>query len=129
MDKSPNISPERFDGAAIWHSLTREQMDAIGTAALELVSAHFCMEQSSDGLPYQTPESRAADAAVDAADQALHVAFVEAVLQCELTDGEDRLKIPSIVGPICLVCGCTQNDACAEGCGWAKPDLCTSCAS
>jgi hypothetical protein len=31
----------------------------------------------------------------------------------------------------CRVCGCTQVDACPEGCGWAKghEDLCTTCAA
>lgn len=31
---------------------------------------------------------------------------------------------------ICFVCGCTQEDACDEGCGWAniKQTLCTACA-
>jgi hypothetical protein len=30
---------------------------------------------------------------------------------------------------ICFVCGCVQNDACEEGCGWAnvKKTLCTAC--
>ncbi|MCW2412034.1 MULTISPECIES: XRE family transcriptional regulator [unclassified Sphingobium] len=32
---------------------------------------------------------------------------------------------------LCRVCACTQHDPCCEGyltCGWAEPDLCTSCA-
>lgn len=28
---------------------------------------------------------------------------------------------------ICRTCGCTQDDACAGGCWWAEPDLCSSC--
>jgi hypothetical protein len=30
---------------------------------------------------------------------------------------------------ICYVCGCTEFDACDEGCGWAnlKKTLCTAC--
>ena len=120
------ISPEAFDGLTIWQSLTDEQRGAIGAAALELVAAHFCLEETHDGM-FQTAASRAADAAAEAADKQLHIAFVEAVLQTELTDGEDRLKFPAIVGMICHSCGCTQNDACPEGCGWAKPNLCTAC--
>lgn len=27
----------------------------------------------------------------------------------------------------CRVCGCTEVDACADGCGWADTDLCTTC--
>lgn len=122
-----NVSTERFDGAAIWQTLSQEEKDAIGAAALELVSAHFCMEEASNGGPFQTPESRAADASVEAADAALHLAFCEAVLQSELTDGEDRLKFPSVIGAICRTCGCSQNDACFPPCGWAEADLCSGC--
>ena len=30
-------------------------------------------------------------------------------------------------GPACRVCGCTQNNACPDGCWWVEPDLCSSC--
>lgn len=32
-------------------------------------------------------------------------------------------------GPACVVCGCTQNRACEEGCCWAIgwPPVCSSC--
>lgn len=29
---------------------------------------------------------------------------------------------------ICRVCGCTQNNACEEGCYWVESDLCSHCA-
>lgn len=28
----------------------------------------------------------------------------------------------------CRVCGCTENDACDEGCSWVEYDLCSACA-
>jgi hypothetical protein len=28
----------------------------------------------------------------------------------------------------CVVCGCTELRACAGGCAWREPGLCTSCA-
>jgi hypothetical protein len=28
----------------------------------------------------------------------------------------------------CAICGCSENDACPEGCGWAETRLCTVCA-
>lgn len=40
---------------------------------------------------------------------------------------------PSAVDPapqICLMCGCSQNDACFDGhatCAWSTPDSCTAC--
>lgn len=33
--------------------------------------------------------------------------------------------------PVCMVCGCTEQDACADlngqPCAWASPTLCTAC--
>jgi hypothetical protein len=28
---------------------------------------------------------------------------------------------------ICRVCGCTDDNACEDGCSWAEKDLCSSC--
>lgn len=28
----------------------------------------------------------------------------------------------------CRECGCSDSLACPDGCGWAQPDLCTTCA-
>jgi hypothetical protein len=30
-------------------------------------------------------------------------------------------------GPACRVCGCTEHHACAGGCYWVEPDLCSAC--
>ena len=30
--------------------------------------------------------------------------------------------------PVCRVCGCTQNNACPNGCWWVEEDLCSHCA-
>ena len=27
----------------------------------------------------------------------------------------------------CIVCGCTDDDACDEGCSWVSYDLCSAC--
>jgi len=27
----------------------------------------------------------------------------------------------------CRVCGCTDDDACEDGCSWVEDDLCSSC--
>lgn len=29
---------------------------------------------------------------------------------------------------ICRVCGCWELQACADGCSWVEPDLCSRCA-
>lgn len=28
---------------------------------------------------------------------------------------------------VCRVCGCTDERACADGCTWIEPDLCSTC--
>lgn len=33
------------------------------------------------------------------------------------------------VEPFCRVCGCTDTNACPDGCYWVEPDLCSSCVS
>lgn len=30
-------------------------------------------------------------------------------------------------GRQCRACGCTDNDACEEGCSWVEADLCSAC--
>lgn len=30
-------------------------------------------------------------------------------------------------GQVCRVCGCTDDEACPEGCYWIAPDLCSAC--
>lgn len=38
------------------------------------------------------------------------------------------LLVPVLVGDqVCLKCGCTEFDACDEGCGWVEEDLCSAC--
>lgn len=35
---------------------------------------------------------------------------------------------PSLLGPSCRVCGCTQFAACEGGCHWVSGNLCSACA-
>lgn len=28
---------------------------------------------------------------------------------------------------VCCVCGCTEDNACSDGCWWVKDDLCSAC--
>ncbi len=28
---------------------------------------------------------------------------------------------------VCRMCGCTQDNACEDGCYWVEPDLCSHC--
>lgn len=121
--------PERFDGAAAWARLTPEQQAEIGAIALELPLAWHLLDLEGPG-PASALSPVLARVAT-AADSAL-MGGLEAVVHEALppdayaaTDGGPR--IPSRLGGVCRACGCSQNDAWDEGCGWAAEDLCTAC--
>ncbi|ACB97292.1 hypothetical protein [Beijerinckia indica] len=45
---------------------------------------------------------------------------------------EDILPVPSQLGQVCMICGCSEEDACttdSANCSWATPNLCSACAS
>lgn len=114
---------ERFDGAAAWATLDEESQAKIGAIALELVVAwHGIENNSSDML----------DRLHDAAETALNGLLVDAVSQAstalaELLDAFDP-PVPSLLGPICRVCGCSDHFPCLPvPCAWAEDDLCTAC--
>ena len=46
-----------------------------------------------------------------------------------LFDADNRLfDAPTVAaGPRCRVCGCTNDNACDEGCSWIEYDLCSAC--
>lgn len=118
---------ERFDGAAAWAGLSADQRDVIGPLALELLCAQHAVDIEVDRSPVeQSPHGRAAAAAEHAAYATLLAYQLEELPELfDAVDGHPRIS--SIVGPICRECGCTEQDACPEGCGWAEADLCTAC--
>lgn len=120
----------RFDGAAAWAALDNAQRASIGALALELVLVWHLQDLEGPGpenaLP--APFTRVASAAEN-----LLMPTFEALVcvslpydAFEAPDGQPR--VPSLLGGICRVCGCTHHDPCPEGCGWAAEDLCTACA-
>jgi len=40
-----------------------------------------------------------------------------------------QARIAAGVEHTCVVCGCSESRACPGGCVWAKPNLCSRCAS
>jgi hypothetical protein len=59
--------------------------------------------------------------------------YDECIHLCEPDPDEDErdfddLGMPGFdEEPSCRVCGCTQSQACAGGCIWAEPNLCSRC--
>lgn len=124
----------RFDGTAIWNSLSAEAMEQIGSIALELVAAWHCRQRSyEDGALFGDRNAallRAADASGPLLLDLLRQAFVEHVDETRLNDESGFPLLPAMLGPVCRGCGCSQLDACQPfSCAWVEPDLCSACAA
>ncbi|ACL57486.1 hypothetical protein [Methylobacterium nodulans] len=119
----------RFSGAEVWVQLTQEEKAQIGAVAIELVASwrlrqRVYEDQLSDIV------GRAAEAAQVLLTRMLAMEVSEALPDGAL-EAEDGItpRVPSLLGGICRDCGCTQEDACPGGCGWAGKDQCTACAA
>lgn len=44
-------------------------------------------------------------------------------------EAERQARIAAGEEEVCRVCGCSDSKACREGCIWAEPGLCSSCAA
>lgn len=114
----------RFDGAAAWPQLSREQQNEIGAIALELVAGWLAMPGPGDvGL---TPTFRAAEHAVGRLTSGL-IDRATDVLGLEGFQLLGAPGIPSLIGRICEDCGCSEYDACPGGCSWVARNLCSTC--
>ncbi|MEE8626773.1 MULTISPECIES: hypothetical protein [Methylobacterium] len=126
MADASNISPTPFDGATVWATLSPEEQARIGAVALELAVAGAIAEY----LP--GPAERAGAEAQRLALKALESAALNADgidrKWVDVVGGKPRIRIPSLVGRVCLTCGCSQEDPCEEGCGWHDAMTCTACA-
>ncbi|MCJ2015589.1 hypothetical protein [Methylobacterium sp. J-076] len=126
------ISPTRFDGAAIWATFSPEKQARIGAAAVELVMGHH--------LAFAGGYATDSDAVSRAAAQAF--ALARELIDAEVLGWPDGIppgewlekgphgaqyRIPSIIGMVCLSCGCSEGDACEGGCGWHDETTCTAC--
>lgn len=116
----------RIDGTEAWHRLTAGQQASIGAAAIEMVAAWIGIDAHANDDEKATPLSRAFESADIHCPSALQDTVTTAVPALD-DDGETDRPLPSILGEVCERCGCSQFDACAEGCGWARPGLCTGC--
>lgn len=119
----------RFNGAATWSTLTPEQQAEIGAIALEHVVCMNGEDAYFTGLeakPGARPFLAAAPLLADKLIAAVQDAIIDKVPALD-TDALP-VPIPSLLGPLCRACGCSQEDGCDEGCSWTEPDLCSACA-
>jgi hypothetical protein len=117
----------RFDGFAMWAELDPEEQAEIGPAALELVAAWNLQErvyEDAIGAPF----AKLGDIADARIAQFLMEYFTAYIGREALEAPDGSPRVPSLLGQVCRDCGCTDDNACEGGCGWAKPDLCTACA-
>ncbi|WP_407523666.1 hypothetical protein [Methylobacterium oryzisoli] len=110
----------RLDGAEIWGTLTSEEKAEIGAIAIELVATWRLQRRV-----YEDQLGDVLGRAADAADIAL-IGLLDGALEAE---DDITPRVPSLLGGIYRDCGCTQEDACPSGCGWACDDFCTTCAA
>ena len=127
--RTPGETPSRFDGAEAWARLEPEAQTAIGAAALEFVVARLGMDVS-----YDEPAECVFEAAEHAVGVILEECATEHMLDVGAIPPDQVPGIPSLLGPVCRQCGCTERDACwtppwGEGCSWVEPDLCSACAA
>lgn len=117
-------SLSRFNGAEAWAKLTPEQQAEIGAIALELV---IC-QNGEDAHEGDGRLSRIFFNGYAQIDQALMDAVSDALnnRMPEVLNDHD-IPVPSLIGPVCRVCGCSEYDPCEDVCGWAEDDLCTAC--
>jgi hypothetical protein len=116
---------ERFDGAAAWAAMTEEERAAIGAFGIELaVAAHVA------AVTEDRADQEAVHRAAQAAGNKLIDIFDRAVMTALPAGSLLDLPIPSLLGPVCRVCGCSEQDACGFGCSWADAakTICTECA-
>ncbi len=127
MPERSNISEHAFDGEAAWAALPAHVQARIGSFALELGVAMAISEHA------KMPACRAGDEASEHAAQLLREAVVgyDGVPETSWWEGDlgapGTFRIPASLGMVCRDCGCSHNDPCPSGCGWAKDHLCTAC--
>ena len=120
-------APARFNGEAAWSRLAPEQQAVIGAIALEIAANFHLMDRIyEDALP--EGYARVSEAAAAELHRQLAIEAADALSEDALVAPDGRSpRIASLLGGVCRVCFCSQNDACEVGCGWAAEDLCTAC--
>lgn len=119
----------RFSGTSAWSALSLEEQAQIGATALELIVAIRAMQATEDPDRPEEPTSNPVNRAAHASS-AMCITTIDRLATAALPVlmSFDDPPVPSIVGDVCEGCGCTDEDACDDGCAWLRPGRCTSCA-
>jgi len=117
----PPLVP-RLDPAEAWARLDPEVQKRIGAAAIAATMGAIGMDM---GIYPRQGFAAANLMAVDVLDRAV----CEHVLPGD--PERHRLALPDLWAlgiQTCRECGCVEDCACPEGCGWVEDDLCSACA-
>ncbi|MCK2057222.1 hypothetical protein [Methylobacterium sp. 37f] len=120
------ISPNRLDVGALWATLPDEDKAMIGELALGMLcSGHTAGIADSE---YDSIAARAATAAAFSFEEWMARAEMPATVESAIRD-DLGFRIAEVLGPICRGCGCSDSDACEDGCAWADEaqTTCTAC--
>lgn len=120
-----SISKTAFDGAAAWANLQPDEQAMFGATLMEMLAAGwltFDADESHDAVLL-----RAVRHAEDKAKESLVELFQETEVWQGVRDPDGAWRIPSLIGQVCYGCGCSHEDPCEDGCGWAAENLCTAC--
>ena len=110
----------RFSGLDLVEQLVPDDLVAIVALAVEWVYADVVTEavgQAPAGPAYR---------AVAAASHVLLDRLRREIAQHLLVEPTAPL-VPSLLGQVCVKCGCSDEDACVPPCSWAAPNICSSC--
>jgi len=113
------MTPSIMDVRQVWRTLSPEQQEEIGVAALvHAIGAAGVFAGLEPVQGFAAADLEGERALGEAAEAALGP--VAALPRPDLT----------VIGiRACRVCGCSTDYGCPEGCSWVQPDLCSSCLS
>lgn len=120
---------ERFDGAAVWRTLSAADQAAIGAITLELFVAWYFAEDDEDpDCEVRSVHSRAAATSLDILTPRFQCTISDVLTAGSIRAADGTPRLPSMMGPICSKCGCSNRDGCSPSCFWVSDDLCSACA-
>lgn len=127
-----------IDTLALWYSLKPEIQALVGATA---IAAELSLQGSlatAENIPMHLPisersywlgESDRFEKAADLCSGVLQDLIAENMVEAYADDGMPRHVDLNPLGiRQCTACGCTDDDACQGGCGWASATLCSTCA-
>ena len=120
----PVIAPERIpDFQREWHR--RPELRALIRAAGALDEAEVAHSAPVRAL-WELAHSDAWRADERKAEADLAALFDQHVAG-DLIPDDELPGVPRLLGDVCRVCGCSDEDSCVPQCGWAGPGICTNC--